>query len=284
MFYASAMMFGALAVPGPVTLGPWQLAGALGAVAFFLMIRVFDEHKDYAEDVQNYPDRLLSRGVITLDHLKAVGAVAILVQAGVSLGADGGLGASSWRWIIVFAYSLLMLREFFIGEWLSKRLVLYAASHMVVTPLAMLWFCQLGAGQAGLPGQAAWLAVLSFAGGAAFELTRKTRGPEEERDTVASYSRSLGLTGAVAACAASVVITAVAAGVLLSAVSVELPWLAWLGLAAVTLVPLGSLVAFARQPSLEGRERNEKLLGVFLLACHVGLVASVVVERGVSWG
>jgi 4-hydroxybenzoate polyprenyltransferase len=42
------------------------LLGALTLLCFFFHLRVFDEHKDYAEDCVHYPDRVLQRGLVTL--------------------------------------------------------------------------------------------------------------------------------------------------------------------------------------------------------------------------
>ena len=77
-----------------------------------------------------------------------------------------------------------MLREFFVPRWLERHLVVYAGSHMLVTPLAMLWMAQLGAGDAPLD-RAVWAyAAMSFLFGFCFEIARKMKAPAEERDGV----------------------------------------------------------------------------------------------------
>ena len=51
VLFAGAMLAGrALAAPGPVRVGPGDLLGFLAVYGFFLMLRVFDEHKDYESD------------------------------------------------------------------------------------------------------------------------------------------------------------------------------------------------------------------------------------------
>src|SRR5215218_10690580 len=56
------------------------LFGALTLFCFFFHLRVFDEHKDYAEDLVHYPHRVLQSGAMTLKHLKVLGALAIAAE------------------------------------------------------------------------------------------------------------------------------------------------------------------------------------------------------------
>ena len=55
---------------------PSFLTGSFpGFIIFFFSIvhlRVLDEHKDYKRDIIAHPDRLLSRGIITLKDLRKV--------------------------------------------------------------------------------------------------------------------------------------------------------------------------------------------------------------------
>jgi hypothetical protein len=268
-----------------LTVSAPDLVGFLGAWAFFLMLRVFDEHKDYALDCQNHPDRVLQRGLITLEHLKAVGALCIAAQLGVSLYLDGGFGLVTGWWLGVMGYSLLMAKEFFVGEWLAARLLLYAVSHMVVMPLSLCWMAQVGAGGTLVTADVALLAGLSFLSGGAFEVTRKTRGPEEERDGVDSYSKVLGVAGSarviMALLAAS---TAVQVALLHRIFGGPASW-AWYGvLAAGLALPVVTLQRFTRAPSEKGREKNEALVSLSMLLSYVVVVVAALVERGIAWG
>ena len=66
----TALFFGSAAwvatALGGGELRPQGWAGAAIVWLVFLHLRIFDEHKDAAQDRQAYPDRLLSRGVVTL--------------------------------------------------------------------------------------------------------------------------------------------------------------------------------------------------------------------------
>ncbi len=81
MYLASALAGRAMTTPAgeALALRPFDVLGFLGLWGFFLMLRVFDEHKDYDKDLHNHPDRVLQRGVITLgDHDQFVNFTVIL--------------------------------------------------------------------------------------------------------------------------------------------------------------------------------------------------------------
>jgi len=287
VLYASALLFGrALVTDGKLALGARDVAGFFAVWAFFLMLRVFDEHKDYALDAKNHPQRVLQSGLITLGHLKIAGAIAIALQLGVSILEDGGVGRVTVAWLVAMGWSALMAKEFFVGEWLSKRLVLYAFSHMLVMPLALVWMAQMGAGARALPPSIALLAVLSFFSGAAFEIARKTKAPADERDGVDSYTRSLGVRGAPIAV---LVILAIgqapldAALVMLYGDARAVPIAAWCVLGASLLLPIVAVVRFLSAPTTKTAKGIEATVGVSMLVAYVTLIACIASHRGVAW-
>ncbi len=165
----------------------WGLAALPVVWLFFLHLRVLDEHKDFANDVIAYPDRVLSRGVVTLSLLARVGAAAVVVQLLLSISL--GIPAS-----LAFAGSLLfsfaMFVEFGVGRWLSKHLVLYALTHNpVMVGLAVLVIVATGS-----PLSAVHAGFIAFSCVAmlGFEFGRKIRLPEEEHPGVPSYTSELG--------------------------------------------------------------------------------------------
>lgn len=267
----------ALSMQEPIKLTLTFALGFLGAWGYFLLLRVYDEHKDYALDVKNYPDRVLQSGLITLNHLKVAGVLAALVQLGVTLWLGQGAGPALWCWLVVMGWSALMAKEFFIGEWLEKRLVLYALSHMIVMPMALVWMAHLGAGGQWLQPEIGWLAGASFFSGAAFEVTRKTRAPEEERDTVDSYARVLGLKPA---CLTILTFLACSVGcqlMLLGAALPQGPGLVWSIACALPLtLPIFQLVKFMREPLLKHRKANEASVALAMLSGYIILIAAMI--------
>src|SRR5512137_1173348 len=64
----------------------WRFpAGCLVLLLMFFHMRVIDEHRDYEQDCIVYPDRILSRGLVTLQQLRRIGIAAVLIELGLSL-------------------------------------------------------------------------------------------------------------------------------------------------------------------------------------------------------
>ena len=163
------------------------LGGVAAVISFFFRLRVFDEIKDYEIDALNHPHRVLQSGRVSLKQLKAIALVGTLVE----------LSWSVWMgfevllaWLLAVGYSVLMRYEFFVGDWLRKRLLVYAISHMLVMPLVIAWVWI--AFNHVLNAHFILLASLSLLAGFSFEIARKIHAPCAERATVDSYSKSIG--------------------------------------------------------------------------------------------
>lgn len=162
--------------------------GIIAFISFFFRLRVFDEVKDYKIDQINHPDRVLQSGRVTLNQLFLLSAILTVSE----------LVWSYWSgpltlicWLVAVGYSLLMRYEFFIGSFLSKRLLLYACTHMVIMPFVMVWVWSVFNPDLHHPALYL-LAGISLLCGFSFELARKIHAPAAERETVDSYSKSLG--------------------------------------------------------------------------------------------
>jgi 4-hydroxybenzoate polyprenyltransferase len=179
----------------PVHYDGSSVLGALVVLCVFFHLRVFDEHKDYAEDGRHFPGRVLQRGLVTLAHLKGLAAVAIGVEF--VLGASRGPAALAATGV-VFAYTVLMLKEFFLRDWLKRRFLLYAGVHLLIMPLLALLVYSFTTGR--LPWQApGWFWVYALVGFFVtfnWEVSRKLRSPEEEIEGLDSYTRVFGTYGA----------------------------------------------------------------------------------------
>ena len=282
VYLSTALVARAAATPeGAVALKFTDLIGCGVMFSLFLLLRVFDEHKDYELDLSNHPQRVLSRGLITLDHLKVVGAAAVLLQVLWSMLLDGGMGGASQAWLIMFVWVCLMGAEFFCGEWLEKRLTLYAFSHMLVMFLIGWWAAQMASNGVTLGFLLATHLLMLFVGGFSFEITRKTRGPDEERETVDSYSRIFGVQGA-----ANIVMALISALALIQAVViVYLAGMHWsLAIVAVAWgLAAKQVVSFMKAPSLAMREKNEGMVGLLMVLGFVMVIAAVWSARGVQF-
>jgi hypothetical protein len=281
VFHATALLVARAAVSSaPIALGWRDLPGFVALWAFFLTLRVFDEHKDFAADSVAHPGRVLQTGRITLDHLKVVGGVAVAVQLGVSLWLDGGLGVVTLCWLLAAGWSVLMAREFFMREWLRGRILAYALSHMLVMPLIAIWASAMGAaGSIRTPAVLAF-AGLSFLAGMAFEVARKLRAPGDEHPLADSYTQSLGIPGAVTLLVVVVTLAAAAAlGVTLLVTTTTV-----LASAIALTVSIGvaawALTAFRRSPTQRSAKVTESAVGVAALASHLVPIVSIIAAYG----
>jgi len=285
VLYLSALALGRMWVTdGEISVGARDILGFFAVWAFFLVLRIFDEHKDYELDCHNHPERVLQSGRITLGHLKVLGAMAIGLQAGISFYLDGGWGLIPLFWLIALGWSLLMAAEFFCGEWLEKRLLLYAISHMVVMPLALLWMAQIGAMKQTLPAEVGLLAALAFLAGASLEVTRKLKAPGDERETIDSYTKVFGTTRAPVVVICLLIATmATSALILRSVFSQQMP-LYWGGLLLATMVPaVWALQQFRKSPSARTAKTSEGMVGLAMLTTYVLVLSATLVERGLVW-
>ena len=196
-FYSSNQFLAhALLAPGePMRYDLSSLIGALAVLGVFLHLRIFDDHKDYGEDCRYFPDRVLQRGAVTLRDLKLL--LALVFGAELLLAAWRGPGALT-SVLLVMGFSLLMLKEFFAREWLRRRFLVYASTHMLILPLLAIAIFSFATG--GYPWQAPgwyWLySCVGFCVAFNWEVSRKIRAPEEEIEGVETYTKRFGTYGA----------------------------------------------------------------------------------------
>ena len=157
----------------------------------FLLLRVLDEHKDYQQDLITHPNRVLQKGLITLNNLKVVGALGTLL--GLIITYTLGDSLALYSWLAMMAWTGLMTKEFFIPKLLKKSLLVYSVSHMLVLPFMVLWVAllsdSLGLNASILP----YVLVLTFINGLIYELQRKTKGSDEDIKEEDTYTHRWGI-------------------------------------------------------------------------------------------
>ena len=274
-----AFSLSALSVSGALRgtpLSEGRLSGfslSAGAVAFgssllfFLLLRVADEFKDFADDCRYRPYRAVPRGLVSLRELGVLGLGAAAVQLALAL-------ALSPRLVpllaLVWGYFALMSAEFFAPERLRRRPLLYLVSHMAIVPLIDLYATACDWMVAGAPPPAGleWFCAASFFNGVVIEIGRKVRAPEDEEPGVETYTALWGRPGAMLAWTSALVLAALTGGV--TGVLVGAGGLL-VGVFAVFCLVGGVLaVGFARRP--EGRAKTvEAFSGGWTLALYLGL-------------
>ena len=270
----------ALTEPGrPMHYDATTLLGAVTLFCFFFHLRVFDEHKDYAEDLVHYPQRVLQSGVVTLKDLKILGGIAIALE--LLLSALRGPGTAV-AWLAAFGFSVLMLKEFFVRDWLKRHFLVYATSHLLVMPLLALLVFSFATGR--WPREAPpwfWLyAWVGFFVTFNWEVSRKIRAPEDEIEGVETYTRIFGTYGA----AYLVLLIRVIDTALVALVGWHLG-LSWWFYAALLLLFLVCLVGFFQyrfDTNRKTAKRMEIYAGLYIIAFDVILAVAIAQKWGIQ--
>jgi 4-hydroxybenzoate polyprenyltransferase len=282
-FYSSNQFLAhALTQPGTPMRWDWtSLAGYLTLLCFFLHLRVFDDCKDYQDDCDNFPERILQRGVIGLNELGWLGVVAIVAEF--LLAGARGPGASI-ALVAAFAYSLLMFKEFFAGHWLKGHFLIYASSHMLIMPLLAVVVFSFATGQ--YPWQAPlWFWLYSFVGffvGFNWEISRKIRAPGDERQGIDSYTKIFGSYGA----AYVVLLVRVIDSCLVALVGYHLGLSRWFYVAIILLfvVCLIGFFDFRLRTSTETARRMELYAAIYIVAFDLTLAVEIARRYGLEFG
>ena len=190
---------------------PWYKIIALFIIIFmfFFQLRITDEFKDYEEDLKYRPYRPVQRGIISLKTLGKIGIATVTIQIILAHVIDPEI---IYFMIFVWIYMFLMAKEFFIKKWLTKRILIYALSHVVIMVFITLVIVE--ATQYIVPKNIfdvfilQWykhnidfalipLFALNYLNGIVLEIGRKTRRADEEEHGVQTYSKLWGRKKAV---------------------------------------------------------------------------------------
>ncbi len=175
---------------------PTFLVGVFTTVTLFLLVRIFDEHKDAEEDAQFRKHLPVPRGLVSLRELRAVGLFAVILQ--VALNAYH-FPKMLLLYGMIIGYLCLMGKEFFVPQWLKKHQFWYVTSHMFIIPLIDIYASGLDwlLAEADAPAGLLFFFAVSYMNGIVLEVGRKIKPPEEEAEGVMTYTYQLGTAKAV---------------------------------------------------------------------------------------
>lgn len=250
-----------------------DILGSVAVIGHYFILRVFDEHKDFEIDCINHPERALQRGLISLKHLD-IGAILFTIIAVVFSLMISNNYLTLICYGVVYLWSTLMAKEFFVGSWLEKRITLYSFSHMLVSPIIITWIMSSKWQTTQFDFNTYTILLMSLASGFSYEITRKTRGPEEETETLDSYTKVYGVGGSVLIISVMNMIT-LATFLLFSAViPVYRPFTIALATIGFVLAQV-TLIKFVSTPSLKARKNNEASFGIYALMLYSALLVGI---------
>jgi 4-hydroxybenzoate polyprenyltransferase len=168
---------------------PWAflVTGIITSFCFFLLLRIFDEFKDFDKDSIYQSYRPVPRGLISLKELKWVAIVIITLQ--IILNAII-MPVMLIAYALVMIYMAVMTKEFFLKDWILKHPVIYMITHMLIMPLidfyttGLDWINADSSPSKGL----IFFLLVTFLNGIVIEIGRKIRAPECEETGVETYS------------------------------------------------------------------------------------------------
>ena len=173
---------------------------------FFFQLRITDEFKDYEEDLKYRPYRPVQRGIISLKALGKIGIATIIIQIILAHVINPKL---IYFMLLVWVYMFLMTKEFFIKNWLTERILIYALSHVVIMIFITLvivkgtgyileshfletLYLSLERYEKNIFIGLIPLFALNYLNGIVLEIGRKTRKANEEEYGVQTYSKLWG--------------------------------------------------------------------------------------------
>lgn len=165
--------------------------GFIVSYSLFMLVRIFDEHKDAEDDARFRKHLPVPRGVVSLKELGIIAVIILAIQLTLILLFIPKL---LWFYLLVIGYLILMGKEFFIANWLKKHQFWYVTSHMFIIPLIDVFASGMDWLQEGvLPtnGLLFFFAV-SYMNGIVLEIGRKIKSPEQESTGVLTYTSMIG--------------------------------------------------------------------------------------------
>ena len=248
-------------------------------LAFFFLLRVFDEHKDAEQDALFRPELPVPSGLITLRELRWTALVTMSVAGILNFLLDPILLAPL---AVAFFWASLMAREFFVGGWLRKRPGWYLASHMIVMPLLFLYASAVDwlQARAGAPTGLGGFLAFTFLNGLIIEVGRKLKSRSEEREGVDTYTNAWGVGPA---CVVWLLALALAWGTGIRSAQ----GLGYQGSLALLLAPVAvgagvPAVRLLMRPEELRAKHIETASGLWVMASYLGLGVTAVMAGGPS--
>ncbi|MBN8662140.1 MAG: UbiA family prenyltransferase [Candidatus Obscuribacter phosphatis] len=204
---------------GTVSLPLQSTLSAMAVTLFmFFQLRVIDEHKDHENDCLYLPERPVPRGLVSLSELKVVGLSLLGVQLVLCLTNK----ITFLLLLLSFCYMGLMAREFFAGNYLARRPMLYMLVHMPVMLFIDLVITSFDFALSGFDARLLYFFAASFLSGIIVEVGRKVLPAPQPGIT--SYNHILGLKSATVLLQLCIVLAQVCLCLVLSPLSHS--WLA----------------------------------------------------------
>lgn len=206
IFTTAAVIFSSFTVAASeFSFGKASVIAFITSLLFMFHIRLFDELKDFEHDLKYYPDRPVSRGLMSIGEIRNLAVCVIAIEVLINLLDPVGV---LLLFFIALCYSLIARKEFFVRKWLRDHFFTYNLVHYVQMSLLLIYFYSL-AGATLWPPSRLLIFHFFFTNFTLIllEWARKMRPRFEENESRDTYSARLGIVGVSIAFAAIVATT-----------------------------------------------------------------------------
>jgi 4-hydroxybenzoate polyprenyltransferase len=251
------------------------------AVLFiFFHLRIFDEIKDYKNDLVVHKDRPLARGLIKVSEAKQAAAFLIILELCLSIVINEAAFIAALCTII---YSLIMYKEFFIGKWLRPKMATYALAHTLIScwMSAFIFSAVTNSNFWKIPKVYGMFVLVNWMIFNIFEFGRKTFGKEEEKELIESYSKRLGPVRA----ALNVVIMATVAMYVAYELGSIFNLILWFSVSMYLLYGLTLIAAglYAVYNNNTSAKIFRGICSIFILFYNVIITFGILLTMGILW-
>lgn len=240
--------------------------GMLIPACHLFLLRVFDEHKDFETDAIFYPHRVVQRGVFKLKDIRLLGYIAVIIQMVAYIITRVGY-ISDLAYIGLWVWTLLMTKEFFCKSYLKRNLFLYGFLHLLVTPILLFLLLVITFKEVTFNLNFALPLLISILTGWLYELSRKTKGQEEETGDL-TYSSLWGVKKALLWLFFSAIVTLIVSLWFFNSLGIFNLYLLGIAILLVTLTLL-TLNNFKKVATAKSRKQNEGIS--FLISLYAFL-------------
>jgi len=246
--------------------------GMLISCMHLFLLRVFDEHKDFESDRIHYPQRVIQRGIFKLEEVKTLGFIAALIQV-ISLIILNPSPIASYGFLILWLWTFLMVKEFFVKDWLKNKLLLYGVLHLFITPILLFFLFMLNIKSYSISEFILSTNVPILALGSVlmtgwlYDLARKCKGKDEETSDQ-SYTLIWGHKASMFILLISAFLSIIISVTLFKSLKINNK-IILMGLFLIFLLFVCSAYKFVKKPTIATRKNNEIL--VVLLSTYTFL-------------
>jgi 4-hydroxybenzoate polyprenyltransferase len=172
-----------------------MVAALIASVAYLLLIRIIDEHRDFSHDNLHHNTRPVQVGVISKKELHYIGLGTVFVL--IIIAASVGTSALTVV-VVMLGYSYLAGKEFFIGEKFRRHFFTYNAINLVQMLLMQIFVYTIFANPFYFNKLILAHFLFTSVGTVIFEFVRKLKIPGQDGSGKDTYTWYLGFNVALA--------------------------------------------------------------------------------------